>query len=561
MNLRFAVLGVVLAAGAAWAQTGQRVAVRVDVAAGTGEWRPVFRFFGYDEPNYTYMRYGKRLVGELAGIAPEPTYFRTHNLLTNGDGTPALKWGSTNAYTEDASGRAVYDWTIVDRIFDTYVQAGAKPMVEIGFMPKALSIRPEPYQHNWAPDRPSAQIFTGWAYPPKDYGKWAELVYQWVRHSVERYGRREVESWWWEVWNEPDIGYWQGTPEEYHRLYDFTAAAVKRALPTARVGGPATTNPGSAKAAAFLRQFLEHCLHGKNAATGGTGAPLDFISFHTKGAPQVADGRIRMGTGAELRHLDAGFQIVASYPALRRLPVIVSEWDPEGCAACPARLYPQNAYRNTTLYASNRAVVLKHSLELAERRSIRLEGLLTWAFEFEDQPYFEGFRTLATNGVSKPVMNFFRMAGLLGGRRVRLDSDGALGTDEMLARGARARPDVDGLATAADRQAAVMLWNYHDEDAAGPAAAVQLALAGIPKNAARVLVEHFRIDERHSNAYTAWREMGSPQQPTAEQRARLEAAGRLELLEPPRWVDAREGTVRVEFSLPRQGLSLLRVRW
>lgn len=558
---RLAVIWMASALMMAAGQAPQKVLVRVDAAAKAGEWRPVFRYFGYDEPNYTYMPYGRKLVGELAGLAPAPTYFRTHNLLVTGDGTPALKWGSTNAYTEDAAGRPVYNWTIVDRIFDTYIQAGGKPMVEIGFMPKALSIKPEPYQHSWAPDKQYNQIFTGWAYPPKDYAKWAELVYRWVRHSVERYGQEEVESWWWELWNEPDIGYWQGTPEEYFRLYDYTAEAVKRALPSARVGGPATTNPGSPRAGAFLRQFLEHCLHGKNAATGGTGAPLDFISFHAKGAPQVADGRLRMGTAAELRHLDAGYQIVASFPALRHLPVIVSEWDPEGCAACPASLYPQNAYRNTPLYASNTAVMLKHSIELAERRGIRLEGLLTWAFEFEDQPWFAGFRTLATRGVSKPVMNVFRMAGLLRGSRVRLESSGARGTDEILARGVRAQADVDGIATVAEREAAVMLWHYHDEEGAAPAVLIDLEITGLPARAQRVLLEHFRIDERHSNAYTVWKEMGSPQQPTPEQYARLEAAGHLELLESPQWVAARAGKVRVEFSLPRQGLSFVRVRW
>ncbi|MGQ9632989.1 MAG: GH39 family glycosyl hydrolase [Bryobacteraceae bacterium] len=543
------------------AQAPQKVTVRVDASARTGPWTPVFRYFGYDEPNYTYMPYGKKLVQELAAISFAPVYFRTHNLLVTGDGTPALKWGSTNAYTEDASGRPVYDWSIVDKIFDTYIHAGAKPVVEIGFMPKVLSVKPEPYQHSWAPDKQYSQIFTGWAYPPKDYAKWAELVYQWVRHSVERYGRQEVESWWWELWNEPDIGYWQGSPEEYNKLYDYTADAVKRALPSARVGGPATTNPGSPKAAAFLRQFLEHCRNGRNAVTGKTGAPLDFISFHAKGSPQVVSGRIQMGTAVELRHVDAGYEIVASFPAFQNLPILVSEWDPEGCAACSARIYPHNAYRNTTLYPSNTAVMLKHSVDLAARRGVRLEGLLTWAFEFEGQPYFDGFRTLSTNGINKPVLNIFRMAGLLQGSRARLVSDGALGSDEILKHGVRREPDVDGMATASERQVAMMIWNYHDDASPAPPIPVQAEITGIPAGFTRVLLEHFRIDERHSNAFTVWKEMGSPQDPSPDQYARLEAAGRLELLESPRWVPVAKGTVRLEFPLPRHGISLLRLTW
>jgi len=256
--------------------------ITVDAAARLGPLKPVWAYFGYDEPNYSYTANGTKLISELAAARARPVYIRTHNLLTTGDGTPALKWGSTNAYTEDSAGRPVYDWAIVDRIFDTYVHAGAKPFVEIGFMPKALSIHPEPYQHSW----PKTKIAAGWAFPPSDYGKWSELVSQWVQHSVERYGKAEVESWYWEVWNEPDIEYWQGTPAEYNKLYDAAVEAVKRALPTARVGGPATTGPADPKGAAFLRQFLAHCAEGH---------PLDFISYHAKGKPEVIDGHVRMG--------------------------------------------------------------------------------------------------------------------------------------------------------------------------------------------------------------------------------------------------------------------------
>ncbi|HEX6210899.1 MAG TPA: beta-xylosidase, partial [Methylomirabilota bacterium] len=156
----------------------ERVAVRV-TSERLGPMTPVWAFFGYDEPNYTYMKDGRRLLTELAALSPVPVYVRAHNLLTSGDGTPGLKWGSTNAYTEDASGRPRYDWTIVDRIFDEYVQRKMRPLVEIGFMPEALSTRPQPYRHRWAPGAPYGEIFTGWAWPPRDYDRWRELVYQW----------------------------------------------------------------------------------------------------------------------------------------------------------------------------------------------------------------------------------------------------------------------------------------------------------------------------------------------------------------------------------------------
>jgi xylan 1,4-beta-xylosidase len=245
------------------------VEILVDANSIQGAFRPIYAYFGYDEPNYTYTANGQKLIAELAALSPVRVEIRTHHLLVTGDGTAALKWGSTNAYTEDANGQPVYDWTIVDRIFDTYEQVNAKPFVEIGFMPQALSSNPEPYTLHWP-----KQDGKGWSYPPKDYAKWAELVRQWVLHAVARYGKAEVESWSWELWNEPDISYWRGTPEEYDKLYDYTADAIKRALPATHVGGPGTTGPAAQKAADYLKQFLEHCARGVNAVTGKTGAQI-----------------------------------------------------------------------------------------------------------------------------------------------------------------------------------------------------------------------------------------------------------------------------------------------
>jgi xylan 1,4-beta-xylosidase len=214
------------------------VTIRVNAARPIGPLRPIWRFFGGDEPNYATMKDGQKLLADYGQLRPRDVYFRTHNLLTSGDGTPALKWGSTDAFKEDAQGKPIYDWKILDLMFDGYLERGVRPYVQIGFMPQALSSKPEPYRHEWRPGLPYERIYTGWSYPPQDYDKWGELVYQWVKHSVERYGKAEVETWYWETWNEADIGYWRGTPQEFHQLHDYAIAAVRRALPTARVGGP-----------------------------------------------------------------------------------------------------------------------------------------------------------------------------------------------------------------------------------------------------------------------------------------------------------------------------------
>ncbi|HKV78980.1 MAG TPA: hypothetical protein VJP02_12595 [Candidatus Sulfotelmatobacter sp.] len=533
------------------------VVIQVDAARRLGPLNPVWNYFGYDEPNYTYAPHGRELIAELAASNRGRVQIRTHNLLTTGDGAAALKWGSTNAYTEDSAGHPIYDWSVVDKILGTYLESGAKPFVEIGFMPEALSTHPEPYRHHF----PQGELFLGWTYPPKDYDKWRELVYQLVLHCVTRYGTSEVATWNWEVWNEPDIPYWHGTPEEYDKLYDYAVDGVRRALPEAKVGGPATTGPGSAKAAAFLKQFLQHCASGTNSATGKTGAPLDFISFHAKGAPQVKEGRVQMGLAHQLRDVEEGLKIVSSFSQFARLPVILSESDPEGCAACSAKDHPQNAYRNGTLYPAYTAVAIREMLDLNERSKTDLAGILTWAFEFEDQPYFLGYRTLATNGIDKPVMNLFRMLGLMPGERVEVNSGAAVGLDEMLTAGVRAKAEVDGLAARGDHEVTVLVWNYQDGEAAVAEKPVQLNVAELPTSARRILVKHYRIDQSHSNSYTVWKAMGSPQSPSREQYEALKVAGQLQLLESPRWVESKDGTVGLEFAMPEESVSLVELSW
>ncbi|MFZ0293351.1 MAG: beta-xylosidase [Candidatus Sulfotelmatobacter sp.] len=521
---------------------------------------PVWNYFGYDEPNYTYAPNGKKLLGELAPLDAAPVYVRVHNLFTTGDGTASLKWGSTNVYSEDASARPIYSWVILDQIFDTFRAAGIKPLIEIGFMPKALSTHPEPYRHDF-PRIPVSDIYTGWAYPPNDYRKWSELVLQFVHHLRERYGDAEVNTWLWEVWNEPDIGYWQGTPEEYFRLYDFTVDAVLRALPEARIGGPDSTGPGNSRAEDFLRAFLEHCAHQKNYADGRMGSHLDFISFHPKGSPTWQGDHVQMGISRQLAAIEEGFKIVSSFPEWRQTPIILGESDPEGCAACSAKEHPQNLYRNGPLYGAYTIEVLNNILQLARQEHINFLGAVTWAFEFEDQPYFAGFRELATNGIDKPVLNAFRMLGLLGNERVKAISSGALAAAEVVSAGVRTQPDVNAIATRKDREVEILVLNYHDDDLPFPAAPIDLVITGLPKNAKRALLEHFRIDSDHSNAFAAWKEMGSPQAPNEREYERLQRAGQLQLLSSPAWVDMRQGRVELQFLLPRQGLSLVRVAW
>jgi xylan 1,4-beta-xylosidase len=529
------------------------VNVTADARRVTGTLPPVWRFFGADEPNYATMKDGRKLLAEIGKLRAGEVYFRAHNLLSSGDGTPAFKWGSTNVYTETPDGKPVYDFTIVDHIIDTYLAHGIRPYLQIGFMPEAMSTAPAgvPYQHLWRPGFEYKLIATGWSWPPKSYEKWGELVYQWTKHNLERYGRAEVERWYFEVWNEANFPtYWQGTPEEFYKLHDFAIAGVRRALPGARVGGPDVAGPGGA----FMDGFLKHVTSGTNYATGETGTPTDFLAFHAKGRPTFVDGHVRMGISDHLKGVAQGFDKVRLVAALAEKPVVIGESDPEGCAACPG---PQNAYRNGTMYSSYTAASFARIWELARKRRVNLEGVLSWSFEFEDQPWFAGYRQLATNGVNLPVLNVFRMFAQLGPEQVAATSDAQAALESMIENGVRADADVGVIATrTAAGKIALLLWHYHDDDVPGPDAVVRISLNGLARTATRIATLS-RVDGAHANAYAAWQAMGSPLAVNAAQYAELERAS--ELVAEPLAARSRGARAEMEFNLPRQGVALVLV--
>jgi len=533
-------------------ENGDPVVIVVDTTDSGEPLRHVWQYYGYDECNYTTTQRARELMKTLANINPEPVYLRQHFLLASGDGTPSLKWGSTNTYAEDPTGKPLYDWRIMDQIMDAVVGSGCRPLVEIGFMPKDLSIKPEPYRSK----NPFKMRRFGPYYPPKDYDRWAELIEEWARHSKDRYP--EVEKLWiWELWNEPNISYWQGSFEEYCKLFDYTEHALHKVMPNVVLGGPHTAGTGDP----FLRKFLEHCLRGRNAVSGQQGTRLDYIGFHSKGSTRFVNGHPQMNLGLNLRNARHGFFTITSFPELPHMPVIIGECDPEGAAALSARVHPASGYRNGSAYAAYEVALMKHTLDLAAREGVNLQGVLTWAFMFDGKDYFEGFRTLSTNGIHKPVLNAFKLLGMLQGNRIPVTSSGALGIDWILEEGVQDKPDIDGLATTTDESVQVLIWNYHDDMVPVPPTPVRLTIKAPGSTPRRARLTHYRIDDTHSNAYTRWIELGSPQKPTADILAKLLTSSKLELLEPVRFYDVRNGKVELNLSLPRYAVSLVELRW
>ena len=538
----------------AWAQDSFPVTITVDAAKSQGPLKPVWRFFGADEPNYATMKDGQKLLDHLGELRPKQVYFRAHNLLNTGDGTPAFKWGSTNAYTEDKDGRPIYNWMITDMIIDSYLERGVRPFLQVGFMPEALSSAPEgtPYRHSWRPGFKYELIEGGWNYPPNDYNKWEELVYQWTKHNVEKYGKDEVLTWYFEVWNEPNgPSYWKGTPEEFYKTHDYAIAGVKRALPEARVGGPDVAGSGGA----FMDGFLKHVVSGKNYATGETGTPTDFLAFHAKGQPKfVSDdsgGHVQMGMTNHLNAIDTGFKKIAAVPELKDTPIVIGESDPEGCAACPGKA---NGYRNGTMYSSYTAASFARIWELSDRHKVNLEGVLTWAFTFEDQPWFAGYRQLATNGIDLPVLNVFRMYAKFGPERIAASSSAQVPLDDMMA-SVTQKNDVGVMATRDGAKIAVLVWHYNDDDLKGPDAAVTFNLSGLGKAKTRKVTQYL-VDPKTANAYTAWQAMGSPPSPNQDQYKDLEVASVMHPTALPP-LTVTKGAAKLDLTLVRQGVTLL----
>jgi xylan 1,4-beta-xylosidase len=214
------------------------------------------------------------------------------------------------------------------------------------------------------------------------------------------------------------------------------------------------------------------------------------------------------------------------------------------------------------VYSSYTAASFARKHDLANRAGVNFAGALTWAFTFEDQPYFAGFRQLASCGLPLPVFNVFRMFSLMNGQRITAESDAVVPLDEILRRGVREKPDVAALASLDASKLCVMVWHYHDDDVKGADAEVELAVNGLPASASEAKLTHYRVDENNSNAYDAWRRMGSPIAPNQRQYSQLQEASNLaRLADAPATMRVEQSATTLKFTLPRQGVSLVMVEW
>jgi xylan 1,4-beta-xylosidase len=414
-------------------------------------------------------------------------------------------------YDEDSQGRPIYNFSYVDQAYDGLLQNGVRPFVELSFMPKKLAAR-EAIHAFWYKQNVA---------PPKDWNKWDDLVYQFTKHLVDRYGMDEVQTWYFEVWNEPNIDFWAGDPKQatYWELYDHSAAAVKRVSPRLRVGGPATAQ------AAWADAFIQHCVEKH--------VPVDFVSTHVygnDGAPDVfgtneSIPRERMVCRAVKKVHD---QIKAS--ALPKLPLIWSEFNAS---------YKNEPEITDSIYMGPwMADTIRQCDGLVDEMSY-------WSFSdvFEEQgvvkqPFYGGYGLIAAGSIPKPAFSAFKMLHQLGNQRIALDSESALVT------------------RAANGSLVVAVWNLIPADQAGTQSGSAKTVVLRFKNFGSARHASIsRVDRDHGDPHPAYEKMGSPVYPTMAQLKQLRDAA---LSNTPETQELKGGELSV--TLPANGLAVISIR-
>jgi xylan 1,4-beta-xylosidase len=408
----------------------------------------------------------------------------------------AILHDEVGVYNEDEHGNPVYNFAYVDSIYDGLLKNGVRPIVEISFMPKKLAFNPDALHPFWYKQNVS---------PPKSMERWDALIQHFAQHLVDRYGIEEVSQWYFEVWNEPNIDFWNGIPrqESYFDLYDHTARALKGVSPRLRVGGPATA------AAQWVPEFLQHAAE--------SNVPVDFVSTHG-----YADDTVKnmFGTKEDIAMDDRVGRAVAKvrdeidHSAMPRLPLFWTEWNVPGMMEARDTIYVGPALANTVRECDG-----------------HVDMMSFWTFSdvFEEGgpttgPFRGDFGLRAFDGINKPSYYAFGLLHQLGDQRLANPSNNILVT--RVANG--------GIAIAA--------WNLVDPDQRGTDRKMDLHISGVAPNAT-VKLQH--VDRDHGNVLPQWVAMGKPKNPTPAQAEQLNRETALPL---PEQTALRNGVLHVKLS-------------
>ena len=531
-------------------QNHDDVSVSVNAAHVTGEIEPVWNGIG-GPLGLSLTPQGNRLLHQVSLASPYPFYKRCWGITESGMAVPyssEADYGATDIYRVDEKGHPFYGFTVFDQIMGNVISMNFIPIMLIGSMPDSLSAAPLATEEG----RENIE-----KYPPKDYDQWYDLIFNIVNHSVLKYGKEKVSAWKWEVWNEPDIReYWRGTEEEYYKLYDYTAAAVKEALPEAQVGGNSVTQ-SQTRGTSFLTGFIRHCMKGTNFKTGRVGAPLDFITFHLKGT-NFAIGKIGSFNFGErppeqqqfspslkfiMQCAGNNLKSIASIPGIAGIPVYVTECDIDIGLVTSMYENPNVEYRNTAYFPAFQCAMTKELLDLSDRYPANpIKNFASDAFYFPGFRIFEGQRTLFTAGeIEKPILNAYRLLGKLGTERLEFVTSGS--------------DQINGLASRKGDKIQVLVYNFSENVDNRESINTEISVT-LPDSRPYRLT-HFRIDENHSNAYTIWKSLGRPLTPDQDQMDQIKSRQGLELYEPARILTPANNKIQIPLTLPHHSVSLL----
>ncbi len=413
-------------------------------------------------------------------------------------------------YSEDPEGKPVYNFSYVDQIYDGLLEIGVRPFVELSFMPEKLAEKP--IQHGF--------FYRPFIAAPKDWERWGDMIFRFAEHLVNRYGIDEVSQWYFEVWNEPNISFWAGEPqyESYVKLYEVSAAALKRVDSRLRVGGPSTAQ------AAWVDKLIAHC-HEKNVA-------LDFVSTHVYANDSSKDvfGTDEVIPRASMvaRAMRKVYDQVKASP-MPNLPIIWSEFN--------ASFYNEREVTDSPFMGPWLANHIRQADGLATEMSL-------WTFSdvFEEggvvrTPYYGGFGLIAAGNIPKAAFNAVKMLNSLGDQRLPVDSEFVLATK---------------CSKRSKRSLAVAVWNYFEPYDPGSKKHIRLQFKGVkPRNKVRITV----LDKNHGSSLTAWEQMGKPDFPTLEQQAILRESAKL----PAPTIRRLDKKSRLEVELEPHSLLLIEI--
>jgi len=418
----------------------------------------------------------------------------------------AIFHDEVGVYDEDASGKPVFNFSYIDQIYDGLLENGVRPFLELSFMPKKLASRDALHAFWYKPN----------VSPPKDYATWDEMITQFAKHLVDRYGIEEVSQWYFEVWNEPNIDFWVGDPKQptYFELYEHTARAIKAVNPRLRVGGPATAQ------AAWADAFIRHCAENK--------VPVDFVSSHVYGNDKAEDV---FGTHEQIprdrmvcRAIAKVHQQIKS-SAMPKLPLIWSEF---------------NASYANEPDVTDAAYMGPWLADTIRQCDGLVDEMSYWTFSdvFEEQgvvkqPFYGGYGLIAAGSIPKPAFNAFALLHGLGDERLAVSSSDVLATRRQ------------------DGSLVIAAWNLTGPGAVGTEKTIQLQFAHVQMGGVRIA----RVDRDHGDVHKAYEAMGSPRYPTRQQIKKLRAASHLS----PAEVQNVTGD-SLELKIPREGLVLVEAR-